>query len=233
MRRLFICIIATVLCGTAAFAQRDWAGFGRYAEANKAVLAAQAGDKAGAGKKAAGPKAVFYGDSITDGWANRVNPDFFSSHGFVGRGISGQTTSHMVVRLRRDVIDLHPKYMVLLAGINDIAQNNGYIDIDNVFGNIVSIVELCRAHKIKPILCTVFPTTHIPWREIDNVPAKIEQLNGLLRDYARANRIPCVDYFSPETYVNGRLPENLSRDGVHPTPDGYVIMQDVILPLLK
>ena len=221
--------LAALLSCTGAFAQRDWAGFGRYNEANKAVLEAQAPSG-----KATRPKAVFFGDSITDAWANRDCPQFFSEHGFVGRGISGQTTSHMLVRMRRDVIDLHPKYMVLLAGINDIAQNNGAIDVENVFGNIVSIVELCRANKIKPILCTVFPTTHIPWRrEVENVPEKIGQLNGLLREYARTHRIPCVDYFTPECFLDGRLKPELSRDGVHPTVEGYAIMQEVILPLLK
>ena len=216
---IMVSAIAALLSCTGAFAQRDWAGFGRYAEANKALSAT---------------KAVFFGDSITDAWANRDCPEFFSEHGFVGRGISGQTTSHMLVRMRRDVIDLHPKYMVLLAGINDIAQNNGAIDVENVFGNIVSIVELCRANKIKPILCTVFPTTHIPWRrEVENVPEKIGQLNDLLREYARTHRIPCVDYFTPECFVDGRLRTDLSRDGVHPTVEGYAIMQEVILPLLK
>ena len=67
------------------------------------------------------PKAVLMGDSITDGWPKSDN-EFFESNNFVGRGISGQTTSHMVVRFRQDVVDLHPKYVVILAGTNDIAQ---------------------------------------------------------------------------------------------------------------
>ncbi len=71
----------------------DWAQFGRYAEANAAAQS--------------GARAVFMGDSITDIWAQQ-DPDFFTLNDFVGRGISGQTTSQMLVRFRRDVIDLRP-----------------------------------------------------------------------------------------------------------------------------
>ena len=54
-----------------------------------------------------------------------MNSVFFKKHNFVGRGISGQTTSEMLVRFRQDVINLHPKSVIILAGINDIAENNG------------------------------------------------------------------------------------------------------------
>ena len=221
--------MAALFSFAGAFAQGDWAGFGRYAKANEAVLqkVAQAG-------KAARPKAVFFGDSITDAWANRDDPEFFTDRGFVGRGISGQTSSHMLVRLRPDVLDLQPKYMVFLGGINDIARNNGPIEVEAVFGNIVSIVELARLHKIKPVICLVFPTTFIPWRrEVEDVAAKIEQLNCLLRDYAAKHKIPCVDYFEGVDLAGGSLPKNLSADGVHPTSEGYRIMEQKILTVLK
>ena len=93
-----------------AVAQNDWANYNRYAEANAQVTAA--------------PKAVLMGDSITDGWPF-ADPEFFSDNNFVGRGISGQVTSQMLLRFRQDVIDLHPKYVVILAGTNDIAENSG------------------------------------------------------------------------------------------------------------
>ena len=110
MNRFFL-LCLSMLAFTPIMAQhRDWANFGRYAEANKAI--------------AERPDAVFMGNSITELWA-QYDPEFFAKNNFVGRGISGQTTSEMLVRFRQDVIALNPRVVVIMAGINDIAQNNG------------------------------------------------------------------------------------------------------------
>lgn len=122
-----------ILASAAMSYAQDWAKFGRYEDAN--------------GQIAVRPRAVFMGDSITDGWAQK-DAEFFSDNNFVGRGISGQTTSHMLVRFRRDVIDLNPKYVVILAGTNDIARNNGEISLENIMGNIISMCELAKANRI-------------------------------------------------------------------------------------
>ena len=229
----FASLVLAMLVAAAAFAQApqtgaarpekpipsEWPGFNRYEKANAALTKA--------------PKAVFFGDSITNGWAKK-DPEFFSSNNFAGRGISGQTTAQMLVRMRADVINLKPKYMVLLAGINDIAMNNGPIEIENVFGNIVSMVELAKVNKIKPILCLVFPTTKISWRpSLGDPTEKIVRLNGMISDYAKAHRIPCVEYFADIDKSSGCLPTELSHDSVHPNLDGYKIMEKEILKYLK
>ena len=117
---------------------RDWAQYGRYERQNAAL----AGEPV---------EVVFMGNSITDNWIG-ADPDFFARNGFVDRGISGQTTAEMLARFRRDVIDLNPKAVVILAGINDIAQNNGAIKLENVFGNIVSMCELAKFNGIRVVL---------------------------------------------------------------------------------
>ena len=222
IKKLLCIALAIIPFTVSSFAQpaiRDWARFRRYEAANAKVTVK--------------PKAVFYGDSITDVWAGQ-DSEFFTSNNFLGRGISGQTTSEMLVRMRQDVIDLHPKYMVLLAGINDIAENNGPIEIDNVFGNIVSMAELAKANKIRPVLCLVFPTTTIKWRpELGDVSAKINELNGLISEYARKNHFLCVEYLKDVDKSSGRLPESISTDSVHPNLDGYKIMEAEILKVLK
>ena len=141
-------ILITTLIGISSYAQ-DWAKFSRYEAANDTVKVR--------------PRAVFMGDSITDNWAKK-DMDFFTSNNFVGRGISGQTTSHMLVRFRRDVVDLNPKYVVIMAGTNDIALNNGEISHENILGNIISMCEIAKANKIKPILCSVLPADRFRWR---------------------------------------------------------------------
>jgi lysophospholipase L1-like esterase len=121
MKKVILFIAASLLLvSTSSYAQnndKDWAKFYRYEKANSEVTAK--------------PKAVLMGDSITDGWP-RANSAFFTDNNFVGRGISGQTTSHMLVRFRRDVIDLQPKYVAILAGTNDIALNNGEITLEQM-----------------------------------------------------------------------------------------------------
>ena len=195
----------------------DWAQYGRY-ELQNAVL-----DR---------PVEVgFMGNSITDSWI-RVDPDFFERNGFLDRGISGQTSVQMVARFRSDVIDLKPQVVVILAGINDIARNNGPIELENVFGNIVSMCELAKLHKIRPILCSVLPAYRFGWRQ--EVPAadRIIELNGMIERYARENGISYVDYHSALKDGRNGLPEKYSGDGVHPNPECYKIMEAIVLPVI-
>lgn len=79
-------LLGMLLCGTTLFGQqKDWAGFDRYREANRTA------------KQDA--EAVFMGNSITEGWA-RMRPGFFADNGYIGRGISGQTSAEMLARFR-------------------------------------------------------------------------------------------------------------------------------------
>ncbi|WP_426291234.1 GDSL-type esterase/lipase family protein [Sphingomonas sp. TWP1-3-1] len=91
----------------------DWAWLGRYTEANAELPAGMAG-----------PRVVFIGDSITQGWFDMA-PTFFTDNNRIGRGIGGQTTPQMVLRFRQDVIDLKPAVVQIMAGTNDIAGNTG------------------------------------------------------------------------------------------------------------
>ena len=202
-----------------ANAQDDWANLGRYAQANSEVTVQ--------------PKAVFMGDSITQCWWD-ADPNFFTSNNFLCRGISGQTTSHMLVRMRKDVVDLHPKYVVILAGTNDIAKNNGFIEVDDIYGNIVSMCEIAKANKIKPVICSVLPVKQYRWRpEVTDCADRIIRLNSLLKEYAQKNRYLYIDYHSVMKDAENGLPEKWSYDGVHLNGDGYDIIEAIILKALK
>ena len=211
-----ILTLVMLLVATSVFAQhKDWAKFERYAAANETVVVA--------------PKAVFMGDSITDGWAQK-DGDFFAANNFVGRGISGQVTSQMLVRFRRDVIELHPEYVVILAGTNDIALNNGIITHENIMSNIISMCELAKLHQIKPILCSVLPCDKYLWRlEVENPAAEVIRLNKMIKEYAESENIPYVDYHAALSDENGALPVKYSSDHVHPNMDCYKVMEEIIL----
>jgi lysophospholipase L1-like esterase len=222
--KILMTILATIFAITAANSQRnpDWANYGRYAEANAAL-------------KASGvrPDAVFMGNSITDGWA-RSRPGFFEANNWVGRGIGGQVTAQMLARFRADVIDLGPRVVVILAGTNDIAENQGPVALENIAGIIISMAQLARANGIEPVLCSILPAAEYPWRkEITDVPAKVRAVNAMLREWAAANGCTWVDYFTPMADRRGGLPEILAADGIHPTPAGYEQMEGIIQPILN
>lgn len=217
MNKLFITLLAMCFSIAGASAQ-DWAKFFKYEEAN-----AQVNQK---------PKVVFMGDSITEGWANE-DPEFFTANNFLGRGISGQTTSHMLVRFRRDVIDLSPEYVFILAGTNDIAKNNGDITHDNIVGNIMSMCELAKVHGIIPVICSVLPADRYRWREGMTPAQDIVRLNQMLKSYADTAKIMYVDFHSVMRNDNDGLPEEYAPDGVHPSMAGFKVMEKIVLDVLK
>ncbi len=220
MKKTLMTIILA-MAAVMAYAQPqigDWAKFNRYHDANKEVTTS--------------PRVVFMGDSITDFWVD-ADPDFFKSNNFLGRGISGQTTSHMLVRFRRDVIDHHPKYVVILAGTNDVAKNLGEISPENSLGNIISMCEIARANKIKPIICSILPCNFFFWRpEVKGQEKEIIELNALLKEYAESAKIPYVDYHSAMKDDKDGLPKKYADDGCHPNKAGYEVMKEIILKYL-
>lgn len=140
------------------------------------------------------PKVVFIGDSITEGWYS-AHPSFFDANGFAARGISGQVTAQMLARFQCDVVALRPRAVVILAGTNDIARNNGPIDEERIADNIRSMAELARAHGMRVFLCSVLPAARYGWRpEVTDAPDRIDRLNRMLREYALDNGCEWVDF---------------------------------------
>ena len=132
-----------------------------------------------------------------------------------------------------DVIDHHPKYVVILAGTNDVAKNLGVISHENTLGNIISMCELARANKIKPIICSVLPCNYFFWRPEEKGQEKeIIKLNALLKEYARSAKIPYVDYHTAMKDENDGLPKKYADDGCHPNRNGYKLMEKIILEYL-
>jgi lysophospholipase L1-like esterase len=172
-------------------------------------------------------RVIFMGNSITEGWINQ-DPEFFKANNYLNRGIGGQTTPQMLVRFREDIINLKPKVVVILAGINDIAENTGPSKIENVAGNIMSMAELAHVHNIKVILCTVLPARAFPWHPSVNPVEPIIKLNGLLKNYAQANKLAFVDYYSAVVDSDKSFRKDWASDGVHPNLAGYKVMEPLV-----
>ena len=204
---------------TKGHSDTDFGNYQRYAGANAA--------------QATAPVAVLFGDSITDAWPHN-DPAFFTDNNFVGRGISGQTTIENLARMRADVVDLHPKYVAILIGTNDLAENTGDISLENIVGNIASMVEIAQANGIIPLVCSVLPVAAYPWRpQLGPQASTVAALNEMIKRMSAEKNAKYVDYWSLLNDGRGGIAPENSHDGVHPTLAGYKIMEAELLKYIK
>ena len=188
---------------------QDWNQLSHYYEDNQR-LESQAPQQG---------RVVFLGDSITFAWDLSK---FFPGRPYVNRGINGQTTQQMLVRMFPDVIDLQPAAVIILAGINDIGRHTGPETAKMVEENLQAMTDLAQKHGIKVILCSVTPVRG-NWASI-MPPADILKLNEWMKQYVVQAHIEFVDYYSSLVDSQGMLKEELTNDGVHPTVKGQAFM---------
>lgn len=223
LRALLALVGALIVAADAAAAERAdaWAGLARWRADNQRIGAPAEGVA----------RVVFFGDSITEGWSLPPVPAG-SRREYVNRGISGQTTPQMLLRLRPDVLALRPRAMVLLAGTNDVAGNTGPSTVDEIAGHLRSVVLLARAEGVRVVLCAVLPASRYPWQPEARPAADIRALNAKLQVMARELGAAWVDYHAAMADADGGLPKALADDGVHPTPAGYARMAELLAPVL-
>jgi lysophospholipase L1-like esterase len=192
---------------------QDWNQLGRYHQDNDRVKALPADPS----------RVVFMGDSITDGWKLAQS---FPGKPYVNRGISGQTTPQMLVRMYPDVIDLKPAALIILAGTNDIARNTGPETLTMIEENFRAMTELAQAHGIKVILCSLTPISDYTKskQSTGRPPADILKLNAWLKEYAAEAHAVFADYYGATVDDKGMLREGYSGDGLHPNEKGYELM---------
>ncbi len=195
----------------------DWAGLARYRAENAALPAPAPNER----------RVVFYGNSITEGWA-RLFAAQFPGRPYVGRGISGQTTPQLLVRFRQDVVALKPAVVVILAGTNDVAGNTGPSTLAMIEDNLASMTEIARANGIRVVLCSVLPVFDYPWRRGLEPAPTIVALNRWIRDHAASHGAVYVDYHGAMADARQGLRAELSGDGVHPNEAGYRVMAPLV-----
>ena len=222
---------------------QDWNQLSRYHQANQKLE--QQAVPAG--------RVVFMGDSITDFWNLE---QYFPGKPYVNRGIGGQTTPQMLVRMYPDVIELKPAAMVVLAGTNDIARNTGPETAEMIQQNIMAMTELAQHHGIKVVLCAVLPVSDYPFlrsqsappaaagtggrgapranRMTDGHPAEdILKLNAWMKDYAAKVGAVYADYFTASVDEKGWLQDAFSADGLHPNAEGYKVMTGIVAEAIQ
>jgi lysophospholipase L1-like esterase len=130
----------------------------------------------------------------------------------------------MLLRFKQDVIDLKPKVVVILAGINDIAGNTGPMTLEQTRDNIITMAQLAKVNDIKVVLSSVIPAYDFPWRPGMEPAEKVVALNKMIKAFCDQNKIVYLDYHSAMKDARNGLKENLGYDGVHPNLEGYRVM---------
>ncbi|HWE07372.1 MAG TPA: SGNH/GDSL hydrolase family protein [Rhizomicrobium sp.] len=195
----------------------DYANTRRYAAENATVKPPAPGEN----------RVVFMGDSITDNLHNPRMGGFFPGKPYLNRGISGQTTSQMLLRFYPDVIALQPQAVVIFAGTNDIGGNLGPVSIESIEDNLAAMSDIARAHNIKVIMASVTPVCDIPGRNpmtVGRPPESILTLNRWIKDLTAKQGYVFLDYFTATVDDKGFFRAELTEDGLHPTAKGYEIM---------
>jgi lysophospholipase L1-like esterase len=193
----------------------DFGQLGRY-RADDAALAPPGANE---------NRVVFLGDSITDIWKLA---DYFPGKPYVNRGIDGQTTPEMLVRFRQDVVGLHPKIVIILAGTNDVAGVTGPATNEDIEANYASMAELARVHGIRVVFASMLPVYNYTPDSKESFRLRprerILALNAWLKDYCARDGLVYLDYYDALVDGQGMMKRELSDDGLHPNNAGYKIM---------
>ncbi len=192
----------------------DPADLKKYRDANAKLGAPKDGED----------RVVFLGDSITEGWARYFTNNFPGKTNYIGRGISSETTLQMLVRFRPDVVNLKPKVVVILAGVNDIAGNTGAVPDDAIHDNFMSMADIARANNIKVVLISTLPATRMFWQPTVNPTQRVVDLVRWQKQFAAQNSLYFVDAHTAMKDDNNGMPAKYSGDSVHPNAAGYALL---------
>ena len=196
----------------------DWPNLAKYRKSNERLKKSFSD----------GDRIVLVGDSITEGWTE-FNPEFFQENNMINRGISGQTTPQMLIRLKQDAIHLGPKIIIINGGTNDIWGNTGPSTPEMIIDNLCSMAEIATKNDIDVALSTILPVYQYPDRDdIIDPPNTISLINSVLQDYCKENGLTFLDYFSPMADKKKGLRSDYGTDGVHPNKQGYSVMEQVL-----
>ena len=216
MKNIYLLILILIPICLSSQNNPDWANLQKYASENTKIK-----------NVIDNKRVVFIGNSITEGW-KEADPSFFTKNPYINRGIGGQTTPQMLIRFRPDVLDLKPKVVVILAGINDIAENTGPMTAQETFGNIVSMAQLAKAQNIKVIISSILPANVFPWRPNIKPADKVIEINAMLKKYCLDSGTKYLDYYTSMVDAAKGLKKEFTTDGVHCTLAGYKHMETLV-----
>ena len=170
---------------------------------------------------------VFLGDSITQGWGDDLG-ERFPGVKVANRGISGDTTRGMLIRLRDDVLALNPCGVILLMGTNDLEEN---AEPGTIVGNFKLILAELKKHdpKMPVIVCQVFPSSESKKRPT----SKIRQVNELYATAVKGDhQVTLIETWTLFANEQGDAKATEFPDLLHPNKVGYDKWAAALRPIL-
>ncbi|MGB1925290.1 MAG: GDSL-type esterase/lipase family protein [Rubripirellula sp.] len=170
---------------------------------------------------------VFLGDSITQGWGDDFRGDFGDLL-VANRGISGDTTRGMLLRLQEDVLTLQPQAVVMLMGTNDLEEN---ADASTIAENVGLILKQLHQHQedLPIILCGVFPSHESKKRSAKDIQEINRQLALVVKGDDRVTMLDTWTLFADE---QGNAKKEEFPDLLHPNEKGYAKWKAALLPVM-
>jgi lysophospholipase L1-like esterase len=170
---------------------------------------------------------VFLGDSITQGWGGGLGAAFPGLK-VANRGIDGDTSRGVLLRLREDVLSLDPAAVVLLVGTNDLEEG---ATPETVAGNLRLILAALEAHdpKMPIVLCQVMPSSASKKRPADRIKALNLLYRAAVKGDARVTLVETWPLFADAAgdAIPGEFPDLL-----HPNEAGYAKWAAALRPIL-
>ncbi len=170
---------------------------------------------------------VFLGDSITQGWGDKMGGSFAGVK-VANRGISGDTTRGVLIRLKEDVLSLNPKGVVILIGTNDLEEK---ATPEIIAGNLKLIIAALKKHNAKMpiILCNTFPSSTTKNRPA----AQIKKINQLYFAAVKGDpQVTVLDTWRLFADAKGDAKKAEFPDLLHPNKGGYAKWAAALRPLL-
>ena len=177
---------------------------------------------------------VFFGDSITQQWELELyfNPNALK----INRGIGSDSTCFAAKRFEADVLQLEPKNVVILLGINDLLKTAPDLwwkregaNSDTVIADIESNFRkmLSASSGINIYVCSLLPQTLCPPFDRNAFEKLIIRTNNILKNLCIEYGAVYVDYYN-SLCVDGGLPDDMTPDGVHPNAKAYTVMATIL-----
>ena len=171
---------------------------------------------------------VFLGDSITQGWGDDLKGAFGKTK-VANRGISGDTTRGMLIRMKEDVLALKPSGVVLLLGTNDLEEG---ATPEVIAGNLKLIIAELKAFdaEMPIVLCNVFPSSASKKRPAEQIKA----INSLYAAAVKGDRqVTVINTWAMFADENGDARKSEFPDLLHPNDQGYTMWANTLRPVLE
>lgn len=197
-------------------------------------------------------KIVFFGDSITESGRNLLDPEDLgvgyvkiaagklrllypdTNFKFVNRGVGGERTAELLKRVKKDVVDENPDYVVLEVGINDVwcrFSRGEEVTPEAFRANYLSLVDTILATGAKLFLIQPYA---LKMGDKQRFRPFLSRFNEAIREIAQEKDIALVPVDEIFMGVTQDIdPAQFATDGVHPTHRGCRYIADLLIKELK